>query len=54
MPLNLMTWGRRLFFPSERMRVLRIFITLKNTSPRPGCNRRTLGSVVSTLTKRGR
>jgi hypothetical protein len=42
-----MTWGWRLYFPSEDMR---IFVALKNTSSRPGLNQWPLGPVANTLT----
>jgi hypothetical protein len=44
----LTTCDLRLYFPSEC--VLRIFVALKNPSPRPGLNPRPLGPVASTLT----
>jgi hypothetical protein len=48
MLLNLTTWGLRTSRPKER--VLRIFIAIKNPSPRPGLNPRPLCPVASTLT----
>jgi hypothetical protein len=42
--------GVRLYFPSEGRRAEVFFIAVKNPSPLPGFNPRTLGLIASTLT----
>jgi hypothetical protein len=47
---RLMTWNLQLYFPSEGKSSPPDFYRLKNPSPRPGLNPRTLGPVANTLT----